>query len=1131
MPQLTTDPPPKAVLMTLPAKPEPARHWPFHTGDMADRIRRMDASSSSLGPSRDWPAGLRNAIDMMLPAEVQIVLFWGPEFIAFYNDAYAPTIGDKHPRALGSYAAGTWRELWDDLEPLLRGVWTTGKTFTAKDRPFKIDRHGFLEDVYFDVSYSPLRSEQGEIVGLICIVRETTQTVSATRALEASEARLRFEQTFTNLLLDASSEGVYAIDQDGVTTLCNATFLKLLGYTSNSEVLGRKLHSLIHHSHPDGSPYPAHLCPVFMAAKDGKPATVTGDVFFKKDGSSLPVDYRAQPVWRNGVLQGAVCIFVDTSERAASKLMAVDKEMTEVALRESHDQLRLAQVAGGVGLFLMDVQKNSITGSREFFRLFGLPNTDMLPVAELDLLFVDRPDAAAPLAPSLPSSQDARLRGDAPLEVEYRIQKADTGEMRWLARRAEFVRDAEGKPIFMRGVVQDVTDRKAAEATVRSSEARFRALVQALPNQVWIADSQGQLTWFNQVVCDYTGLTVAELNGEGWLRMIHTNDLPQVLDVWTHCLRKLETYHVEFRVQRHDGVYRWHLVRAVPVETDSGVQWVGANTDIHDQRLMQDGLAAQNVQLEKQVDDRTRDLDRMWRLSTDLILVASQVGRIKVVNPAWGSLLGWTERELIGSSFMDLVHPEDADTTLLDMQRRERGQIGHKFTNQYRARDGSYRTICWTAVPEDGMIHAIGRDITAERNIELALQEVEERLRQSQKMEALGQLTGGIAHDFNNLLQGISGSIDIVRSRLAEGRSEDIERFMDSAVQSSHRAASLIQRLLAFARRQSLDSRSVDVNHLVVSMEDLLGRTLGPQITLKVTTGRDVWMARSDENQLESAILNLAINARDAMPEGGTLTLETLNTTLDAAYVHAHEGLQAGDYAVVAVTDTGTGMAPGVLAKVFEPFFTTKPIGQGTGLGLSGIYGFVKQSDGHVRIHSQVGQGTTVRLFLPRDVAVPVAKAPLDAPAIPHGEGETVLVVEDDAAVRMIVLDELAELGYQTLEACDGPTALPLLQSFRKIDLLLTDVGLPGMNGRQVAEIGRQHRPGLRVLFMTGYAEKAASREKFLAPGMEMISKPFTMDALAARIGRILRDTAPPPISPSPLIETEAHSNNRLEGA
>ena len=1091
--------------MTLTAPLGPAGQWPFHTGDMADRIRRLDPAGSLLGPSCDWPASLRNAIDMMLPADVQIVLFWGPDFITLYNDAYAPTIGDKHPNALGRRAKESWAEMWDDLEPLLRGVWTSGKTFTAKDRPFKIARHGYLEEVYFDVSYSALRGEQGQMLGLTCIVRETTEIVRARRALEASEARLRFEQAFTALLLNASSEGVYAIDQTGVTTLCNTTFLKLLGYSNSSDVVGRKLHDIIHHSPADGGHYPPHLCPIFNAASVGKPATVTGDVFFRKDGTRLPLDYRAQPVWRNGVLQGAVCIFVDTSERAAGKLMAVGKEMAEVALRESHDQLSLAQVAGGVGVFTIDVNQNTITGSNEFFRLFGLPNTDTRPAADLDRLFVDRPsDEAA--GQTMPSGQAARLRANAPLETEYRIRKADTGELRWLARRAEFVRDENGHTIFMRGVVQDVTDRKAAEATAKASEARFRALVQALPNQVWIADSGGQLTWVNQVVSHYTGLNASAATGEAWKRMVHPGDLPRVTDVWMHCVRTLAPYHIEFRVLRHDGVYRWHLVRSVPIETDTGVQWIGSNTDIDDQRVVQEGLSALNAQLEKQVDDRTRDVARIWRLSTELILLVDFSGKVLSVNPAWEPLLGWSTAELVGTGFMQLIHPGDWARCEGELAQLAQNPTPRRFENRVLCRSGEYCAVYWTAVPEDGLIHAVGRDMTAEHQSAEALQQVEERLRQSQKMEALGQLTGGIAHDFNNLLQGISGSIEIIRGRLADGRSEDVDRFMESATQSAHRAASLIHRLLAFARRQSLNSQPVDVNKLVLSMEDLLRRTLGEQIALTVAAGPLVWTARSDENQLESAILNLAINARDAMARGGSLMIETLNVTLDAHYVREHEGLMAGDYAVVSVTDTGLGMTPAVLARVFEPFFTTKPIGQGTGLGLSGIYGFAKQSGGHVRIHSQPGQGTTVRLYLPRDddeMPLPPQTPTAD---VPQGNGQTVLVVEDDAAVRMVVLDELSELGYRTIAAIDGPSALPILHSERAIDLLLTDVGLPGMNGRQVAEIARQHRPGLRVLFMTGYAEQASSRTSFLAPGMDMITKPFTMDDLAARISGIFSE-------------------------
>ena len=287
-------------------------------------------------------------------------------------------------------------------------------------------------------------------------------------------------------------------------------------------------------------------------------------------------------------------------------------------------------------------------------------------------------------------------------------------------------------------------------------------------------------------------------------------------------------------------------------------------------------------------------------------------------------------------------------------------------------------------------------------------------------------------------------------------------------------------------------------------------RTLGEHIELVVDLGEGVWPSRSDDNQLESAVLNLAVNARDAMPHGGKLTIRTANVTLDPSYVRLHEGLQPGDYAVISVSDTGSGMPPDVLARVFEPFFTTKPIGQGTGLGLSMIYGFAKQSGGHVRLHSQLGQGTEVSLYMPRhsddDAQEPLKAVPLGR--LP-GAGETLLVVEDDPAVRMIVLDELHELGYTTLEAMDGPTAIPILQSSMKIDLMISDVGLPGMNGRQVAEIGRQYRPNLPVLFMTGYAQTAAARSEFLAPGMEMISKPFSMDDMAAKLREMLHAGLP----------------------
>jgi CheY-like chemotaxis protein len=373
-------------------------------------------------------------------------------------------------------------------------------------------------------------------------------------------------------------------------------------------------------------------------------------------------------------------------------------------------------------------------------------------------------------------------------------------------------------------------------------------------------------------------------------------------------------------------------------------------------------------------------------------------------------------------------------------------------------------------------------------------------LLQSQKMEAVGQLTGGIAHDFNNLLTGIVGSLDLLQTRLNQGRLDNAARYIDAAMTSANRAAALTHRLLAFARRQPLVPKTVDVNRLVVSVEDLLRRTMGETIDLSIVAADGLWSTLCDPNQLESALLNLAINARDAMPDGGKLTFATSNARLERVTADT-PALSPGDYVCIVVADTGVGMSAEVAARAFDPFFTTKPIGQGTGLGLSMIYGFARQSNGHVTIDSKPGQGTSVRLYLPRHRGEVAATSDPGAELARYaGRGETVLVIEDEPVVRGVILEMLAEQGYQALEAVDGPSGLKILHSDQPVDLLVTDVGLPGMNGRQVADQARETRPELKILFITGYAESVAISDGFLQPGMEMITKPFELDHLAGRI-------------------------------
>jgi two-component system, NtrC family, sensor kinase len=375
-------------------------------------------------------------------------------------------------------------------------------------------------------------------------------------------------------------------------------------------------------------------------------------------------------------------------------------------------------------------------------------------------------------------------------------------------------------------------------------------------------------------------------------------------------------------------------------------------------------------------------------------------------------------------------------------------------------------------------------------------------LRQAQKMEAVGQLTGGVAHDFNNLLTIILGNLELALKHAPEGRQQ---RLLKNVYRAGERAAELTKRLLAFSRNQPLDPRPIDINLLVADMSDLLGRTLGETISIETVRGGGLWLTEVDKTQLESALLNLAINARDAMPGGGKLTIETGNAFLDEAYCASAGGIEPGQYVMIAMSDTGTGMSADVISKAFDPFFTTKPAGAGTGLGLSQVHGFIKQSGGHVQIYSELGEGTTVRVYLPRSFAG-ARKPPSEAQAteIPKGSQETVLVVEDDEEVRTFVTETLRGLNYRVLEAADGEAALPLVRRSEAIDLLLTDVVMPGMNGRALGDAARQHRPGLQILYMTGYSRNAIVHQGRLDPGVSLIQKPFSESVLASRVHEML---------------------------
>lgn len=401
-------------------------------------------------------------------------------------------------------------------------------------------------------------------------------------------------------------------------------------------------------------------------------------------------------------------------------------------------------------------------------------------------------------------------------------------------------------------------------------------------------------------------------------------------------------------------------------------------------------------------------------------------------------------------------------------------------------------------------------DVTERLREQKRLRETEEALRQAHKMESIGQLTGGLAHDFNNLLAGITGAFEMIRARLAQGRSADVERYLDAGQGAARRAAALTHRLLAFSRRQTLSPKPLLINRLLGGVVELVQRTVGPSIQVETIAAAGLWTTMVDANQLENALLNLCINARDAMPDGGRITIETANKWLDAR-VAAERGLEAGQYVTVCVSDTGTGIEKEILHRVFDPFFTTKPMGSGTGLGLSMVYGFARQSNGHVRIYSEVGQGTMVCIYLPRHLGEePAEIVETGETTTPAAASETVLVIDDEPTVRMLIADALGDRGYTCIEVADGAEGLKYIQAGGRLDLLITDVGLPGgLNGRQVADAAWALRSELRVLFITGYAENAVLNHGHLARGMEVLTKPFTIDDLLRRVDRLLLDGKP----------------------
>lgn len=660
--------------------------------------------------------------------------------------------------------------------------------------------------------------------------------------------------------------------------------------------------------------------------------------------------------------------------------------------------------------------------------------------------------------------------------------------------------------------VRAVEDARSAETAARvalaASEAQLQAILAAAPVGIVAAEApSGRLLSSNQRTDEiFRHPVYAADDVSGYRAFISRHPDGRLVKPEEYPMARViageERSELEVLYQRGDDTHAWVRFIGAPIRDPDGIITGGVITvlDIDREKRAEERLKALNETLAQTVDTRTIERDRLWTTTTDLMGTAGLDGFMKTVNPAWTALLGWTEAEVLARPFAAIINPADHAETEEVVRRLAKGETVHDFVDRVQTKDGSELIIQWTAVPDadSDLFHIVGRDLTEQRR-------VEDALRQSQKMEAVGQLTGGLAHDFNNMLAGISGSLELIQVRLEQGRLTDVERYVVAAQGAARRAAALTHRLLAFSRRQTLEPKPTDVNRLVAGMEDLVRRTVGPSVDVEVVSAGGLWPTLVDQGQLENALLNLCINARDAMPEGGRIVIETGNRWLDERGARERD-LDPGQYVSLCVSDNGAGMPARVIEKAFDPFFTTKPIGQGTGLGLSMIYGFVRQSAGQVRIYSEEGQGTMVCLYLPRADRDVCEDEAIGAATVERAEqGETVLIVDDEATIRMLVTEVLQDLGYATLEAADGPAAQRILQSNTRIDLLVTDVGLPGgMNGRQLADAARETRPALATLFITGYAENAALSHGHLGTGQHVLTKPFAMDALAMRVRELL---------------------------